>query len=194
MKHNRNQNADDMEKLRQALEQVTAADSTAEKETDPETGGLREAWLALGQLLSAVEPPAEEPPVGWWLEPLGKRPARRVADSGLLLRHIGRDIAGQRCDLHDAGHKWQTDGRGPGQAKVGRAGRRRDGLGRRDGPAVCPGRPEFDLRAAGLVASARFGRHGAIWIAAGGAGRERERVVKLSAVCRPVVITSRLYF
>ena len=73
MKPNQYQDTGDVEELRRALEQATAAESTAEKEADPQTAGLREAWLALGQLLSAAEPPAD-----WSSAPLVARPARRL--------------------------------------------------------------------------------------------------------------------
>jgi hypothetical protein len=60
--------SEELEKLERLLERATAAGNAPEKNPDPETASLREAWIAFGRLLEAAKPSAET-----WL---GSRPLR----------------------------------------------------------------------------------------------------------------------
>jgi hypothetical protein len=74
--------------LRRRLEQATAPEGRAEGPLDAETASLREGWLALGELLSAAEPPAEEPLT--LREP--PRPRRRIARTAAVLAALGASL------------------------------------------------------------------------------------------------------
>ncbi|MBN2473048.1 MAG: hypothetical protein JXB62_00470 [Pirellulales bacterium] len=66
----------DQSRLQRRLEQATAEALPADAPLDAETASLREGWLALGQLLKAVEPALEKP--------LVLSPATREARPGRL--------------------------------------------------------------------------------------------------------------
>jgi len=65
---------DEWDKLERQLERATAPDGPTAGSLDAETASLREGWLALGELLRAVEP-AVEPPLRL---PKPNRPVRRT--------------------------------------------------------------------------------------------------------------------
>ncbi len=63
--------SDDLRHLERQLEQATARAAPPDASLDPETASLREAWLALGQLLEAAQ--AESgPPAQPWSPPRGR--------------------------------------------------------------------------------------------------------------------------
>jgi len=66
---------DEWDRLERQLERATAPECPAPDALDAETASLRDGWLALGELLRAVEPPVE-PPLKL-IEP--DRPVRRIA-------------------------------------------------------------------------------------------------------------------
>ncbi len=52
---------DELDRLKRQLERATASECPTAGSLDAETASLREGWLALGELLEAVEPPVAEP-------------------------------------------------------------------------------------------------------------------------------------
>ena len=53
---------EDTKKIEEQLEKATAPGDTLDAALDAETKSLREGWLALGQLIEAVQPPSAGPP------------------------------------------------------------------------------------------------------------------------------------
>ena len=53
--------SDEQDKLQRQLEQATAGENRPDTPLDAETASMREAWLALGQLLEAAQPAVDEP-------------------------------------------------------------------------------------------------------------------------------------
>ncbi len=77
----------ELDDLRRRLEQATASEGRAEGPLDAETASLREGWLALGELLGAVEPPPEKP-----LRLREPPRPRRVARTAAVLAALGASL------------------------------------------------------------------------------------------------------
>lgn len=71
---------DEWDKLERQLERATSPECPAAGSLDAETASLREGWLALGELLRAVEPPDGEP--------------IHLPEPALPIRRTGRKAAG----------------------------------------------------------------------------------------------------
>ena len=89
--------SDELDRLQRQLERATASECSTDGSLDAETAALREGWLALAELLEAVEPSREQPLK--LREPLkpGRRTRRKMAGIVALAASllVGITLAGK---------------------------------------------------------------------------------------------------